>query len=97
VSVHKPVLFFISEAYIKSSKNYKCLEIPGYNLEVSKTLQHGMARSMVYIRLGSGFERDPQLEVGNSEMIVVSNRTHLVCGVYGPFKTVCNKSKTQAF
>jgi hypothetical protein len=97
IASHRPVLFFISEAEIKNDKNYDCLKIPGYSIEVSKTIGHGKARSLVYVLEGSGFKRLEKYEDGVSEMIVMSNNKTCAIGVYRPFKTVMDVSRTDAF
>ena len=97
IASFKPVLFFVSEAEIKMNRDYKCLEVVGYRLEFSKTLTHGMARSMVYVRNDANFVRLEHLENAQSEVLVLTNGKIRVCGIYRPFKTVGGIPKTKAF
>jgi hypothetical protein len=70
----KPSLFFISEAEIKPDRDYSCLFVEGYDVEVSKTISAGkMARSIAYVKKDSGFVRCLNLEDGESELIVFTN------------------------
>jgi hypothetical protein len=97
VQLIEPDLMFVSEAEIKTDRDYNCLNVEGYTIEVSKTISFGMARSMVFVKNGTKFKRMPELEDGMSEMIVMSNARELVCGIYRPFKTVADLTKKAAF
>jgi len=97
LSVHKPELFFITEAEIKKDKSYLCLSFPGYELHVSKTLVFGCARSAVYVKNNSNFKRNDNLENGSSEILVFENNKLRVCGIYRPFKNIRGFSSHAAF
>jgi len=92
-----PMVFFISEAEINIKFDYSCLSINNYDLLVSKSVQHGKARSVAYLRKGSGFTRHDNLENDLLETIVISNANSIICGIYRPFKTVNNMSNNEAF
>jgi hypothetical protein len=96
---YKPVLFFISEAEIKKDRDYGCIAIPGYQIEVAKTIDsvNKIARSLVYVKSDSKFKRCHNLEDNTSELIVMSDGKIKVCGVYRPFKTVGEVSRSDAF
>jgi len=93
----KPLAFFISEAEINIKFDYSCLSINNYDLLVSKSVQHGKARSVAYVMKGSGYVRNDHLENDLLETIVISNASSIICGVYRPFKTVNNMSNNEAF
>lgn len=99
ISKLSPEIFFVSEAELKPNKNYSCLAVPGYDLEVSKTLGSGggMARQAAYVRTNSPFKRQPSLEDGESETMVFTDNKTRVCGVYRPFKPPPNRTSGEAF
>jgi hypothetical protein len=97
ISKFTPEIFFVSEAELRINKNYSCLTVPGYDLEVSKTLGAGFSRQAAYVRTGSSFKRKADLENGESEVMVFSNNTLKVCGVYKPFKPPPSRSTGEAF
>lgn len=97
IAEFSPLLLFISEAEIKKDRNYSCLMVKDYFLEVSSTIGHGVARQIAYVKKDSGFERVKSLENGLSEVLVFKKGNLKVCGVYQPFKTVQNKSSSEAF
>jgi len=79
----------VSEAEIKLDRADRCLNVDGYKIEFSKTREtQGIARTLAYVKCGTKFERQPQWEDGESEMIVFSDGKVHVCGIYRPFKTV---------
>jgi len=90
-------LFFISESEIKKDRDYSCLFVNDYTLEMSLTVTHGVARQMAYVKNGSGFERVRSLENGLSEVMVFKKGNLKVCGIYHPFKTVMKKTSAEAF
>jgi len=49
----KPEIMFVSEAEIKKGQNYMCFSVRGYTIEVSKTIEWGMARQVAYIKQNS--------------------------------------------
>jgi hypothetical protein len=97
VSIYQPLALFVSEAEIKIDKSYDCIFIPGYKLEISKTVQFGKARTVAYVNENSKFKRQSELENGESEMIVLSDGRVRLCGVYRPFKIPNARSKDAAF
>jgi hypothetical protein len=97
VADFKPVIFFISEAEIKKDKDYSCLVIDNYEIEYSKTVSFGMARTMAYLRKGSGFRRVGDLEGEDNELIIITNGRQTYCGVYRPFKNINNKTSAELF
>ncbi len=86
LSQFKPLLLFVSEAEIKKDRNYDCVNVDGYSIEFSKTIDFGMARTLVYVNNTSKFKRVPQLEDGVSEMIVMASDKVRVCGIYPTFQ-----------
>jgi len=96
LSAFSPEILFVSEAEINLNKNYDCVKVPGYKLEVSKTISHGKARQAAYVKNSSDVVRRPDLENGVSEVIVFSNARSVICGVYRPFKNIQGTSPSQA-
>jgi len=97
ISDSKPDILFVSEAEIKTGRNYDCLSVSGYEIEVSQTLLEGSARQIAYVKQGCGFKRLKNLENGTSEVLVFWRNGLRVCGVYRPFKNIKEKTSTQAF
>ncbi len=94
---YAPELLFVSEAELQSNKDYSCLSVSGYCLEVSKTIKEGKARQAAYIKVGSKFKRRLDLEDGLSEVMVFADRQTRICGVYRPFKPPAGKTLAEAF
>lgn len=89
-------IMFVSECEIK--KDYLsegCLDIPGYLLEVSNTINFKKSRICAYVDLNSEFRRNKGLEYDKNEILVFEKKktSEIVIGIYRPFK--CKESETK--
>ena len=70
VSEHKPHLFGLAEANVKSSHDQAELQIPGYSLHMPSSLNNpalgNVARVVVYTHKSITVKRRPDLEDGGS-------------------------------
>lgn len=88
-----PSLFFISECDISPSHMLKLLSIPGYHIDVSKTIDtQKKGRLLAYVKTSAGFIRRHDLELTHNDVLVYSSKHITVAGVYQGFKTYDNES-----
>jgi len=94
INKNRPDIFFITESEIKTASDYLFYNIKGYDLEMSKTIERGMARIAAYVKRDSGFIRKKDLEEG-MEVIVLDHVKIRLVGAYKPFKLQERETKCQ--
>ena len=88
----KPMVIFISEADRKKHHDDRLIQIRGYSLHNSESLEkHGKSRIIAYTRDGFGLKRRKDLESPDSEIIIFDKQTNnttntdRIVGLYRPF------------
>jgi len=81
INKKNPAAFFIFESNLKIDKCHRHLNIPNYDLV---TTESSFSRTACYLRKNSCF-RVKNLGGGN-EAIALESKSHLIIGVYRPFK-----------
>ena len=88
IASFKPVLFFISECEVTPDQMIELMNVPGYTIEVAKTLEsRHKSRLLAYCKNGAGFSRKCDLELDDkNDLIVFGSRELVVIGIYAGFK-----------
>jgi exonuclease III len=93
IAKFRPSAFFISECDIRGDHLIDLLNIKGYKVEVSRTLElKNKGRVMVYIKEGSGLTRIANFEEDCNDLIVLKQDHTLIVGIYAGFKTEKNET-----
>jgi len=92
----KPSLFFISVCDLKLTHCSGILNIEGYSIEISSTLEtKGKGRLMAYV--SPRFVRVKNLEEKGNDILVFDGPSERVVGVYSGFHTLANETQNSNF
>ncbi len=87
ISFYEPCILFVSECEITPDHMLELLKIPGYRLDISKTLEsRGKGRILAFVKTGMELFRRNDLELQFNDILVYSSKDITVAGVYCGFK-----------
>lgn len=96
ISKLSPSVLFISECDILKGQCLEQLNIKGYNLEISDTINtKNKGRLLAYVK--RGFARKRELEDRDNDIIVLENEKDRVVGIYSGFATVNDETQLGNF